>query len=143
MLSVRERFESKVLRLPFVECWLWAGTMHPAGYGRIQVTDDTGAHRQVYAHRLAYVLYVGPIPDDQQVDHRCRIRLCVNPGHLEAVDQAENLRRTMHPLCVLHRENQCARGHDLTVHGYVRTGSRPGQRFCRLCATTRQRVAMH
>ena len=45
------------------------------------------------AHRAAYALDVGPIPEGLTIDHLCRVRHCVRPDHLEPVTQAENTRR--------------------------------------------------
>lgn len=45
------------------------------------------------AHRVYFEEYVGPIPADEQLDHLCRVRCCVNPNHLEPVSGAENVRR--------------------------------------------------
>jgi hypothetical protein len=42
------------------------------------------------AHRLAYELARGPIPSGYEVDHRCRVRCCVNPDHLAALPEAEH-----------------------------------------------------
>jgi len=47
----------------------------------------------VRAHRFAYELLVGPIPEGMDLDHVCGVRLCVWPEHLEPVTHAENLRR--------------------------------------------------
>lgn len=65
-------------------CWIWGGPVSTSGYGRI------GAE---YTHRIAYEMHVGPIPEGMQIDHLCFEKLCANPAHLEAVTQAENLRR--------------------------------------------------
>lgn len=66
-------------------CWVWGGALSTEGYGKIG--------SRLYAHRVAHEVYIGPIPDGYQVDHLCNVRRCVNPAHLEAVTQQENLRR--------------------------------------------------
>lgn len=72
------------------ECWPFTGA-YRNGYGALgSGRRDEGI---VYAHRVAYLDHVGPIPEGYQIDHLCRNRPCCNPQHLEAVTQLENLRR--------------------------------------------------
>lgn len=72
-------------------CWLWLGTVNPTtGYGKKQVDG-----KAVLAHRWIYEMLLGPIPDGLVIDHKCRKRHCVNPHHLEVVEQAENCRRAI------------------------------------------------
>jgi hypothetical protein len=85
---IQLRFWAKVdVRGPD-ECWLWTAGVNPYGYGAFWVR---GVMRG--AHRVSYEMAVGPIPDELQLDHICRVRRCVNPSHLEPVTQLENLRR--------------------------------------------------
>lgn len=83
MRSLEERFWAKVDKSG--DCWLWTGARNP--YGRIGI----GRHRTVLAHRVAWELMVGPIPDGMKIDHRCRVVACVNPDHLRVVTHKQNL----------------------------------------------------
>ena len=78
----------KASELDDAGCWIWGGGLNADGYGQMSVDSRT-----VGAHRISYVAFVGPIPQGFQVDHTCFVTACVNPSHLEAVTQAENLRR--------------------------------------------------
>lgn len=84
--AVRRLYE-RVDRRP-AGCWLWTGTIAPNGYGYFAIKG-----RSQQAHRVAYELLVGPIPDGLDLDHLCRVRACVNPDHLEPVTRSENNRR--------------------------------------------------
>jgi predicted RNA-binding Zn-ribbon protein involved in translation (DUF1610 family) len=91
MLS--ERLATKIDVHPITFCWLWTGCVDENGYGNIGVRRPDGTRTVGYAHRVAYEETVGPIPDRLEIDHLCRTRSCVNPGHLEAVTHRENARR--------------------------------------------------
>lgn len=91
--SEAERFWSKVERTTAEGCWLWRGQLNAWGYGHFRRTLGPGLGRTVKAHRLAYELSVGPIPEGLTLDHLCGQRACVRPDHLEPVTNAENLRR--------------------------------------------------
>ena len=82
-------------------CWLWQGGIGKKnGYGFIR---DNG--KRDYVHRVAYRLWIGPIPDGTEIDHLCHNadpmcseapcphRRCVNPLHLEAVPHRVNALR--------------------------------------------------
>jgi hypothetical protein len=66
------------------DCWVWTGGRR-GRYGAFWVEGQ-----QMGAHRFAYELLVGPIPDGLTLDHLCCNPPCVNPGHLEPVTFREN-----------------------------------------------------
>ena len=68
-------------------CWLWTSEINK-GYGRLTINA-----KHVLAHRFAYELLIGPIPDGLELDHLCRVRHCVNPEHLEPVTTSVNVQR--------------------------------------------------
>ena len=89
-MTLAERFWSKVDHPDANDCWPWLGAKNPKGYGRIKAD---GGRRTLQAHRVAYELLVGPIPDGHHLDHLCRNRGCVNPSHAEPVTPKENIGR--------------------------------------------------
>lgn len=70
-------------------CWHWTANTDRKGYGLLAV----GGSRKMRAHRWAWERYVGSIPPDHQIHHRCLNPSCVNPAHLEPVTNEENQRR--------------------------------------------------
>ncbi len=131
--DVATRFWEKVERTG--GCWLWTGGRSTKGYAYAW-----NGERVVLAHRMAYEMVAGPIPDGLQLDHvaerGCTNKHCVNPAHLEPVTLQENLRRGT-------RNNgqaaktHCKRGHPFSEANTHRTAK---QRHCRQCARDRQRA---
>jgi len=86
--SPQERFWSKVAKTD--TCWLWTAHRNVSGYGKFMIRVD-GSHRASLAHRVAYELAVGPIPEGFHIDHTCHNPACVKPSHLRPVTNKENL----------------------------------------------------
>lgn len=127
-------FWTKVDRSPN-GCWIWLGA-HTDGYGMWWSRE---LNRCVLAHRVAYELLVGPIPDGLQLDHLCRVRDCVNPEHLEVVTSRENtLRSPIAPAAVNARKTHCPRGHEYTPENIIWKRN-PTGRGCRECDKARKR----
>jgi len=106
-------------------CWMWRGQTIPLGYGRL----SHGGPLQ--AHRVAYEILVGPIPEGLTIDHLCRVPGCVNPAHLEPVTASENLRRRH--AAVTH----CPQGHEYTAEN---TYQHRGSRYCKACTRERKLI---
>lgn len=109
-------------------CWLWTASLNRTGYGQFMDVDKV----KRVAHRVAYAALIAPIPTGLQLDHLCRVRRCVNPGHVEPVTQTENLHRgetfTARNAAVTH----CPQGHPYAGDNlYVPP---KGGRYCRQCA---------
>lgn len=113
-------------------CWLWTGAKQTLGYGHVWLDG-----RMRVAHRVAYEMVIGPIPDGLTLDHLCRVRHCVNPNHLQPVTLAENIARGENPAAINGRKTACPRGHELKE---VLSGRRAGERYCPTCLKDRKRA---
>jgi hypothetical protein len=119
-----ERFWSKIE--PVGECWEWQASVNAGGYGRFWLS----VHEYEMAHRFAYELLAGPIPEGMTLDHLCRNRLCCNPEHLEPVSLAENIRRGAAT------KTHCPQGHPYDEENTLQL---EGRRVCRTCNKERRK----
>lgn len=117
-------------------CIHWTGLIDRDGYGQVTVNRK---HRQ--AHRLAYELWVGPIPAGHQIDHACHNedescaggssclhRRCVNPEHLRPSTSRENSLASPHTSQSINlAKTHCPQGHE-----YDGVNNR-GARTCSIC----------
>ncbi|MEV6737937.1 HNH endonuclease signature motif containing protein [Streptomyces sp. NPDC051104] len=142
-------------------CVIFTGRERGEGYGGVSL----GRGREASAHRLAYELLVGPIPDGMTIDHvchnrsltcrggrECLHRRCVNPNHLEPVPTSENTKRAaQRPTATwgrkgglrgARREDACHRGHPMSPENTVwekwRAGSDERRPRCRQCLRDNQ-----
>lgn len=125
------RFWAKVTKQD--GCWLWSGAPDAYGYSRFTLTHS----KTVKAHRVAYELVVGPIPDGLVIDHLCKNRACVNPAHMEPVKSGVNVMRGDSLQAKNAAKQHCPKGHPYDEENtYVQ---KKGSRCCRECGRARNR----
>ncbi len=126
---------ARVIPEPNSGCWIWGGALGTGGYANTSLNN-----RHIKIHRMAWMLVNGPIPDGLEIDHKCRVRSCVNPDHLEAVTHLENVRRGIASATLAARNAAivtCPKGHPYSGKNLILRKS--GSRQCREC--NRQRLA--
>ncbi len=123
--TLAERFWAKVLKTD--GCWLWQGYINPiTGYGQANKNQYP-----ILAHRLAYELTYGKIPEGKFVLHKppCNNRLCVRPEHLYLGTHRDNMDD------MVQSKTLCLRGHP---YDDANTYHRPdGNRDCKACMKIR------
>lgn len=100
-------------------CWLWLRGHSSTGYGTVYID------RKSYgAHVASWELVHGPVPKGFIVHHKCAVRLCVNPEHLELLTRSQHHK--------LHLDKPyCPNGHPYTPENiYYRPN---GHKYCREC----------
>jgi hypothetical protein len=114
--------------------WFWIGprTGLKGAYGLFWFKGN-----QEVAHRAAYRLLVGPIPERMDVHHKCKVKLCVNPDHLKPVTRSEHL--LLEPSA--RRKKKCIHGHSLSGSNLYEYHDKTGhlRHICRTCNRLRQR----
>ena len=106
-------------------CVLWIGAVNSKGYGCFAVAGVSKL-----AHRVVWEDTHGPIPDELQLDHLCRVRNCVNVDHLELVSASENQRRKPVRIEV---GGECPSGHPIGSTGDLYISPKRRTAECRAC----------
>ncbi len=117
-LIAEEEFAALTAMLPN-GCIEWRGSLDSKGYGRFKRDG-----RQYFAHRVALAL-AGVDLGENDVDHLCRNRRCVNPDHLEPVSTKENTARGNGATAAAiraRRDGECVNGHVIAEVGEHRQG---------------------
>lgn len=128
--SDTRRFWSNVQKTD--SCWLWMAAK-TRGYGHPRIDK-----KHKLAHRFAYELIRGPIPQGMTLDHLCKTHACVNPAHLEPVPLKTNLLRGLGPPAINARKTVCKSGHPLIGDNLIK-GRLPIRR-CLICTREYQRL---
>lgn len=131
------RLLERIEYIPFSGCWIYTGALTKKGYGQITSgTKREGNYKNYRAHKLSYEYFVSPIPENLVLDHKCRVRSCVNPDHLEIVTQKVNIHRGEGTAGKNIRKTHCIRGHEFTLEN---TQVESKGRHCKACKAAWQR----
>lgn len=106
-------------------CWEWALRRDQDGYGRASIKGKTAQ-----AHRVSFVAFGGVLEAGLEIDHKCRNRACVNPGHLEQTTHRTNVLRGNSPAALHAVKTMCPHGHEYNEEN---TYYWEGRRICRKC----------
>lgn len=134
-MNTVEKLIDKIFPEPNSGCWLFTGSLDNDGYGRFKhkASGSWGAHR------AAYSILIGPIPPGLQIDHLCRNKACINPVHLEAVEEITNIRRSNNMGARNAKKTHCPKGHEYSEKN---TYAWRNSRICRQCSRERQRKSV-
>ena len=138
MIWNKSMLEDRIERIPFSGCWLWLGPIAGNGHGIASVE----AGKRKGAHRVAFELYKGIVSGALNILHKCDVKSCVNPDHLYAGSQADNMtdavERGQH---FQSTRTECKFGHPYSGDNlYMRPDGRG--RECKICANDRARKYM-
>lgn len=75
-MTLRQRFENKYEVDEESGCWIWTGYKN-GETGQFRINGKTQL-----AHRVSYEIFIGKIPEESRVIHKCKNQSCVNPDHL-------------------------------------------------------------
>lgn len=131
-----DRFWSKVNKTNSTDdCWIWNGPFRSSDktkYG-IFFTYNNGKQITNGAHRYIYEQLIGTIPNGLVIDHLCNTPSCVNPNHLNATTQKENVLRSNGLSAKNARKTHCPQGHPYDEIN-TSVSKTNGSRTCRKCS---------
>lgn len=117
--------------VPWSGCWIWTGDLNDRGYA----SAFLGGKRQ-NTHRWVYEQIHGPVPG-LVVDHLCRVRCCINPAHLRAITNRENILAGIGFSAENAKRTHCIYGHPFNKLKKLKSGKY--ERQCSVCVSRSNR----
>ena len=114
-------------------CWIWTGSTTNDGYGSVHYRTDR-RQGSIRAHRAVWLLSGRVIPSGMELHHRCSVRSCVNPSHIDVVTPRQNVMQAASSIPVANaRKTVCKRGHKFEWRKVRHHGALRYARKCRVC----------
>ena len=88
-MPIKKRIKTNIIKDKITKCWNWTLAKQD-GYGVISIKG-----KMYKAHRVSYATFIGDVPSNQPVHHRCHNPSCVNPKHLQLITHIENTAEMM------------------------------------------------
>jgi len=91
----RDKIEKKLISMSFREneCLIWKGQVRKNfPHGICSITICKNVWKKLQAHRVAYMVWKGHIPENTFVLHKCDNPRCIEPSHLHLGSQKDNMR---------------------------------------------------
>ena len=127
-----ERFHSKFIELPN-GCHQWQGPLDKDGYGYFFLRRKSRR-----AHRVAWYMQRGGIPEGMVINHICRNRWCVNPQHMQLLTPRENNLQDSNSIPAINaRKTHCKNGQEFDKVQTVKSGK--SYRVCSICERDKAR----
>lgn len=127
-----EHFNSLVIKLDS-GCWILSNKPTNFGYATFGYKN-----KEYTAHVFSYENYIGEIPIKHDLHHKCLIRRCVNPYHLEPLIRRDHF--LAHPnsnVAININKTHCLKGHEFTVENTYKYGNK---RMCVICRKNRNKT---
>jgi hypothetical protein len=135
-LRLRDKYDKD----PASGCWIWRANSAKHGYGRFTIKRNLKRPKHLLAHRVSYYLYNGEFDETLNICHKCDNPRCVNPSHLFAGTQADNIKDMIKKGRHLEQQKtHCKRGHEFTPENIYWTGTNKKRRECLTCKRAQKR----
>jgi hypothetical protein len=145
--SLAQRLAARVRANLVTDCWEWVGPLVSTGGGTYPAFRVLG---EQFAHRVAYRMWVGEIPQGHYLAPACAGRFCINPFHRFPISAGEAVRARRPGLGRTRQSprTRCRRGHELSEDNitwnssYTKRGGvwvKVRTRLCSICHRERQR----
>lgn len=129
--KTKNKYLSKVDVSDLSGCWIWTAYCNEFGYGVFSIK-----RKPVYAHRVSWANWIGEIPENKLILHKCDNPKCIRPDHLFLGNQTDNMRdMARKKRGNMGKKTHCPKGHELSKNNLIQSRfKKTGYRSCLTCS---------